>query len=157
MRRLAALLFALMTLVVLPAVPAAAQERVEAVVVATETPVGVAADGATLTAGTYALLFEGTVIETGTVEGRYYDRGTGVHGTRHFVNGATGDTADTEVKGRIVDIDDTGTVITYLYEEEITAASEDVSGHGRGVAVVTLLDDGSFLLESSTTVILHIG
>ncbi len=61
------------------------------------------------------------------------------------------------MEGRIVDIDETGTVLTYLYEEEITAASEDVSGHGRGVAVLTLFDDGSFLLETSTTVILDLG
>jgi hypothetical protein len=158
MRRLAGLLLAVMTLVVLPVVPAAAQDdRVEAVVVAEETPVGMAADGAILTAGTYAVMFEGVTIETGTVEGRYYDRGTGVHGTRHFVDAATGSTADTEVKAFVVDVDDTGTVVTYVFSEQIVASSEGVSGRGRGVAVTTLFADGSFLLETTSTVILSFG
>jgi len=159
-RRLLALLFVLATVMVVPVVPAAAQdERVEVVVVAEEFPAGVSADGATLTAGTYALLFEGVVVDAGTVEGRYYDRGTGVHGTRHFVSDITGAFTDTEVKALIVDVDDSGdpVVVTYVFDELIVANSDGATGHGGGVAVLSGFADGSFVLATTSTAILDLG
>lgn len=161
MRRLIALLFALATIIVVPVVPAAAQvQRVEVEVIAEEFPAGFTADGATLTAGTYITLFEGIVVDTGTVEGRYYDRGTGVHGTRHFVSDVSGIASDTRVKAFIVDFDDTGdpVVVTYTFSEAVTATTGGIAGtHGRGVAVFSGFADGSFMLETTLSAILVLG
>lgn len=159
MRRVLALVFVLATIVVLPAAPAAAQdERFEIVVVTEEYPAGITADGATLTIGSYVTFFEGIPIEFGTVEGRYYDRGTGVHGTRHFVDGITGATGDTEVKVLVTNVDDTGpnVIVDYIFEEEITAHSVGITGHGRGVAQLTAFPDGSFVLNTTLTAIIDL-
>lgn len=154
MRRLLALLFALATLVVVPAVPAAAQdERIPLVVIAEEFPAGFAEDGATLTAGTYTSLVDGVVIDVGTVEGRYYDRGTGVHGTRHYVSDVNGVSSETQVKALIVDIDDSGdpVVVTYVFSEQIVASSAGFSGRVTGVAVFYGFADGEFVLRTSAS------
>ncbi len=157
MRRLVVLLFALATFLVLPVLPATAQSERAVIEVSTvETPAGVAADGAILTSGTFALSVGGVVVETGIVEGRYYDRFTGVHGTRHFVNPTTGDTADTQLKVFVVDFDDTGVpiVVNYVFSENIVASSAGTGGHGRGVALLNAFPDGSFVLETNATYIL---
>ena len=130
-RRFLALLFVMATLLVVPAVPATAHEhRVEVTILTEEVAVGVSDDGATLTAGTYQTLFQGIVVATGTVYGTYYDRGSGVHGTRHFIEDVNGQETVTEVKPLIVDVDDSGdpVVITYEFTENIVAQS---FGHHR--------------------------
>lgn len=158
MRRLVVLFIAVMTLMALPLTPATAQaERFEAVVVAQEVPVGTSADGATVTAGTWAILFDGQVVGGGTVEGRYYAPGDGVHGTRHFVDAFDGSITETEVKGYIVGVDPTGTIISYVYQETIVFDSLGFGGQGRGTAQLTLIDGGaSFVLDTTTHVILNL-
>jgi hypothetical protein len=159
MKRFITLALALGLLMLAPLAPAAAQdERIQSVVIAQEASVGVAADGALLTTGTFELYVGGVVVETGTVDGRYYDRGdgTGVHGTRHFVDASTGNELDTQVKALVVDVDDTGTVVTYVFQETIVSSGNGATGRGHGVGVVTLFDDGSFLLDTSADFIVAI-
>ncbi len=58
------------------------------------------------------------------------------------------------MKGYVVDIDPTGTVLTYVFQETIVADSDGVGGRGRGEAVLTLIGDG-FLLETSSQGLLN--
>ena len=158
MRRLVALLFVMATPMVLPAVPATAHEhRVEVTVVTEEYAVGITDRGATITEGTYYTLFQGIVVATGVVYGEYHPRGSGVHGTRHFIEDVNGQETWTQVKPLVVGVDDSGepVLISYEFTEDIVAQSAGTTGHGFGTAVLSLYADGSFVLNTTGYAILE--
>ncbi len=157
MRKLFVLLTTLALILALPASAIAQEERTQVVLDVTETQTGVTADGSLLTQGTYELSLDGFVLETGVERTVYQVGETTARGTRMYRNTATGDTATTLIKAWLIDADEENGVFIWAFNETLISSSEGVSGHGTGIAVVTVHPDGSFSLESSADVILNFG
>lgn len=155
MRRIFVLLAALALFVALPASAAVAQsDRVVVTVDVSESQVGVTADGSLVARGTYAVSFDGVVVESGVERSVYQVTDTTARGTRVY-RSSTGEVTVTQIKAVVVEADEENGIFVYATTETVLSSTEGFTGHGVGTAVVTVHPDGSFSLESSTTLSLE--
>jgi hypothetical protein len=156
MRRLFVFIAVLGMLFALPVATASAQtERFEATINSSGAQVGVTADGAAIAEGTFEVVMDGEVVETGQVRSVIYSNDTASHFSVKYRDDSTGDIVNTTGKAYIVAVDEVNGIVTFAGTERIVSSTTGVKGHAVGEIVVFLHPDGSFTYEGSAHWILN--